>query len=133
MSFVIKIRYNDDTRRISLGMKCIVFFRDHLLTCATEKAPAYQELVHLATQLFGIVPACFQYQDDEEDIITVTNDLELREAVTVSVKSKSILRVFVIGMCLNTPLSIFRTTSYHFVLPRTTLHITSNSFSYTFL
>lgn len=58
----------------------------------------YQELVQLTTQLFGVVPARFQYQDDEEDMITVTNDLELSEAVSVSVKSKSILRVFVIGM-----------------------------------
>lgn len=79
MSFVIKIRWNDDTRRISL-----------------EKAPAYQELVSLTAQLFGIVPACFKYQDDEQDTITVTNDLELREAVVVSEKSKSILRVFVV-------------------------------------
>lgn len=79
MSFVIKIRYEDDTRRISL-----------------EKPPAYQELVQLTNQLFGVVPSCFKYKDDEEDTITVTNDLELREAVTVSVKSKSILRVFVV-------------------------------------
>eukprot|EP00026_Physarum_polycephalum_P005779 Phypoly_transcript_05817.p1 GENE.Phypoly_transcript_05817~~Phypoly_transcript_05817.p1 ORF type:complete len:560 (-),score=133.88 Phypoly_transcript_05817:71-1750(-) len=79
MSFVIKIRWNDDTRRIAL-----------------EKAPQYQELVQLANQLFGIVPACFKYVDDEQDTITVTNDLELGEAVAVSVKSKSILRVFVI-------------------------------------
>jgi hypothetical protein len=79
MSFVIKIRWNDDTRRISL-----------------EKAPAYQELVQLTSQLFGIVPACFKYQDDEQDMITVTNDMELREAVAVSAKSKAILRVFVV-------------------------------------
>jgi len=79
MSFVIKIRWNDDTRRIAL-----------------VKAPAYQELVQLATQLFSIVPACFKYQDDEQDIITVTNDMELNEAVSVAAKSNSILRVFVV-------------------------------------
>jgi hypothetical protein len=54
--------------------------------------------VQIATQLFGIVPACFKYLDDEQDMITVTNDSELGEAVAVSVKSKSILRVFVFGM-----------------------------------
>jgi hypothetical protein len=59
--------------------------------------------VQLTTQLFGVVPARFQYQDDEEDMITVTNDLELSEAVAVSVKSKSILRVFVIGMNITPP------------------------------
>lgn len=86
MSFVIKIRFNDDTRRISL-----------------EKAPVYQELVLLTNQLFGIVPACFKYQDDEEDVITVTNDMELKEAVSVSQKSNSILRVFVVEVKGNAP------------------------------
>lgn len=86
MSFVIKIRFNDDTRRIAL-----------------EKAPAYQELVALTTQLFEIVPACFKYLDDEQDVITVTNDQELQEAVSVSAKLKSILRVFVVEVKGSTP------------------------------
>lgn len=86
MSFVIKIRWNDDTRRVAL-----------------DKAPGYLELVQLTTQLFGIVPARFQYQDDEQDLITVTNDLELREAVSVAEKSKSILRVFVVEIKGNSP------------------------------
>lgn len=70
-----------------------------MLIFFTERAPVYQELVQLTNQLFNIVPACFKYQDDEQDIITVTNDMELKEAISVSVKSNSILRVFVVGMC----------------------------------
>lgn len=63
-----------------------------------EHAPSFQELVDLATQLFEITPACFKYHDDENDVITVTNDRELQEAVSVSAKLKSILRVFVIEL-----------------------------------
>jgi hypothetical protein len=70
--------------------------------------------VQLTAQLFNIVPACFKYLDDEKDTITVTNDLELREAVSVAEKSKSILRVFVVGVYTQTSI----------IPPYTTLHNT---------
>jgi hypothetical protein len=86
MPFVIKLSFNDDTRRLSL-----------------EKSPDFQELVHLTRQLFGIATPLFKYQDEEKDMITVTSDIELREAVSISAKASNILKFFVYDHKPQTP------------------------------
>jgi hypothetical protein len=78
MSLVLKLRFDEDTRRFSL-----------------ERAPDFAELVNLARQLFGIQTPTFRYQDDEQDMITVTSDMELREAVNLAKKTNSILKILV--------------------------------------
>jgi len=78
MSVILKLRFEEDTRRFSL-----------------ERAPDYAELVNLARQLFGIQTPTFRYQDDEQDWITVTSDMELREAVNLAKTTNSILKISV--------------------------------------
>lgn len=78
MAFVVKIKFGEDTRRISL---------DH--------TPNFQELAQLAKQLFGINSPLFKYEDDEKDLVTLTSDLELKESISLASKSGTILRLFV--------------------------------------
>jgi next-to-BRCA1 protein 1 len=78
MSVILKLNFDEDTRRFSL-----------------ERAPDFAELVNLARSLFNIQNPAFRYQDDEKDMITVTSDMELREAVNLAKKTNSILKVFV--------------------------------------
>lgn len=56
--------------------------------------------MNIAKQLFGVVAPTFKYRDDEQDLITVTSDMELREAITIARKNNSILRVIVAGNIL---------------------------------
>jgi len=78
MALVLKISLDDDTRRITL---------DH--------APDFQELVNVARQSFGVAATSFKYRDDEGDVITVTCDIELREAVAIARKNNSVMKVFI--------------------------------------
>eukprot|EP00026_Physarum_polycephalum_P006536 Phypoly_transcript_06584.p1 GENE.Phypoly_transcript_06584~~Phypoly_transcript_06584.p1 ORF type:complete len:510 (+),score=78.76 Phypoly_transcript_06584:83-1531(+) len=77
MAFVLKIKFQEDTRRISL-----------------ERAPEFHELTQIAKQLFGVQDPHFKYEDDEKDLVTITSNIELREAIAVSAKTNSILRIF---------------------------------------
>jgi len=77
MAFVVKIKFQEDTRRISL-----------------ERAPEFHELTQIAKQLFGVQDPHFKYEDDEKDLVTITSNIELREAIVVSAKTGSILRLF---------------------------------------
>lgn len=77
MTFVVKIKFQEDTRRISL-----------------DRAPEFQELSQIAKQLFNIQDPHFKYEDDEKDLVTITSDLELREAIAVSTKTGTVLRLF---------------------------------------
>jgi hypothetical protein len=77
MSFVIKIKFQDDTRRISL-----------------DRAPEFAELAQIARQLFGVQEPHFKYEDDEKDLVTITSNIELREAIAVASKAGTVLRLF---------------------------------------
>jgi len=67
-SYVLKIKYNDDMRRISF-----------------ERIPQFDELVKAVIQLFQLSSApLIKYEDDEKDLVTITSDVELREAFSVA-------------------------------------------------
>jgi next-to-BRCA1 protein 1 len=79
MAIVVKIKFNDDTRRITL-----------------ERNPSFDELVAIVKQLFGTTgDFVLKYEDDEKDFVTVTSDMELREALTIAARSNNVLRLFV--------------------------------------
>jgi len=69
MVLVLKIKYGEDVRRLTV-----------------EHAPSFQQLTVLIKQLFNNLKEQFQvkYTDEDNDLITVTNDAELKEAVNVS-------------------------------------------------
>jgi next-to-BRCA1 protein 1 len=76
---VLKVKYGEDTRRLSL-----------------EKVPSYSELVSLLGKLFNLTNFAIKYEDDDGDKVTITTDLELNEALNVANKSQGgILRLFV--------------------------------------
>jgi len=77
----VKISFNDDIRRVSL-----------------EKNITFEELLRTARNTFKFVPTSeliIKYEDDEKDIVTVSSDLELKEAVVLAGKSGKVLRLFV--------------------------------------
>jgi hypothetical protein len=80
MSVVLKLKFGDDTRRLSL-----------------ERAPSYDELVQIAKQLFALNGEfILKYEDDEHDQVTITSDLELREALLIAHKCfNNVLRAIV--------------------------------------
>lgn len=77
MTFVIKIKFQEDTRRISL-----------------DRVPEFPELIQIAKQLFGVQEPHFKYEDDEKDLVTITSNIELKEAIAVSTKTGAVLRLF---------------------------------------
>jgi len=76
---VLKIKYKEDTRRITV-----------------EKEPSFSELNATLTKLFGLTEAfSVKYLDDDDDMITITSELELKEALAVSRKqAPHVLRLF---------------------------------------
>jgi hypothetical protein len=72
-----------------------------------ERAPEFHELTKIAKQLFGVQDPHFKYEDDEKDLVTITSNIELREAIAVSATTGSILRLFLNGMILVT-FSLFK-------------------------
>jgi len=81
MPVVFKIKSGEDTRRISL-----------------DREPSFDELKQIVRQLFNI-PLTFilKYEDDEKDLITISSDIELSEALQVSSKCfNGIVRLSVI-------------------------------------
>jgi hypothetical protein len=88
MVLVLKIKYGEDTRRITV-----------------EHVPNFQQLVALLKQLFPNLEDPFQikYTDEDQDMITVTSDLELKESVNVASVTQSslgapVLRLFVFSL-----------------------------------
>jgi len=85
MVLVLKIKFGEDTRRITV-----------------EFVPNFQQLATLLEQLFPNIQQPFQikYMDEDQDMITITSDLELKESVNVSSVTQSsmgspVLRLFV--------------------------------------
>jgi outer membrane biosynthesis protein TonB len=87
MVLVLKIKYGEDTRRITV-----------------DYVPNFSQLVALLQQLFPNLALPFQvkYMDEDQDMITITSDLELKESVNVASVTQSslgspVLRLFVFG------------------------------------
>jgi len=85
MVLVLKIKFGEDTRRLTV---------DH--------APNFQQLIALLKSLFPNLRDPFQikYQDDDNDLITITSDMELKESVNVASLTQSslgspVLRLFI--------------------------------------
>eukprot|EP01111_Echinosteliopsis_oligospora_P010118 TRINITY_DN3093_c0_g1_i1.p1 TRINITY_DN3093_c0_g1~~TRINITY_DN3093_c0_g1_i1.p1 ORF type:complete len:663 (-),score=240.22 TRINITY_DN3093_c0_g1_i1:68-2056(-) len=80
MAVILKIKFGDDTRRITL-----------------ERTPSYDELVRIVNQLFGNTSGLqLKYEDEDKDQITVTTQAELTEAFTISSRHfNNVLRIFV--------------------------------------
>jgi len=85
MVLVLKIKFGEDTRRLTV-----------------ESLPNFQQLVSLLKQLFPNLQEPFQmkYIDEDQDMITITSDLELKESVNVASVTQSslgspVLRLFV--------------------------------------
>lgn len=80
MVLVLKIKFEEDTRRITLG-----------------KDPSYNELVVLLGQLFPNMKGNsfhLKYLDEDQDLITVTTDFELKEALGIASTQNNLLRLF---------------------------------------
>jgi len=84
MPILLKVKYGDDTRRLTL-----------------EKEPNFEELVELLKKLYVNLPTPFavKYVDEDEDQITIGSNLELSEAIRVSGGSN--LRLFLSGNTLS--------------------------------
>lgn len=75
MPVVLKISFNEDIRRVTL---------EHV---------SFLDLTRMIKCMFGLnKDIAMRYKDDEGDMVTVTSDMELSEAVT---SSKTLLRIFV--------------------------------------
>lgn len=76
---VLKIKFGEDTRRVSF-----------------EGASTYASLVTLLKQIFPNLPNNFRvkYLDDDQDLVTISTDIELKEAISVAEGNK-VLRLFI--------------------------------------
>lgn len=74
---VLKIKFGDDTRRVSF-----------------EGVASFASLVSLVKQLFPNTPESFRvkYLDDDGDLVTISTDIELKEALSVA-QDKNVLRL----------------------------------------
>ena len=89
MPILLKVKFGDDTRRLTL-----------------EKEPSFEELIELLRKLYVNLPTPFavKYIDEDEDQITIGSNLELSEAIRVS--GGSHLRLFLSGIFHNKTLLI---------------------------
>lgn len=81
MSLVVKFKFEEETRRIT-----------------TTEAPTFAYLGEVLSQLFPGYSSGFtlKYLDDDEDMVTISSDLELKEAINMpSTQSTKVLRLFV--------------------------------------
>lgn len=63
-----------------------------------ERTPTFEEIIILTKQLFGLTgEPVIKYEDDEKDLVTITSELELKEALAVATKSSNVLRLTVSG------------------------------------
>ena len=70
-----------------------------------EKTITFDQLTTIARNLFKFGAAAellVKYEDDEKDLVTVTSDLELKEAIALSSHSGHVLRLFVSGKQFST-------------------------------
>lgn len=77
----LKIKYGEDTRRVTLNPKL-----------------TFAELSQLIRQCFQINDFNVKYEDDDKDLITISSDLELKEAIILTMKANQgsrVLRLFV--------------------------------------
>jgi hypothetical protein len=89
---VVKIKYGEDTRRITI-----------------DYTPRFVDLSKMLRQLFGSIGSTFviKYLDDEGDLVSLSSDLELKEALSVSTKQTTqVLRLFAFG---TVPTNLFLT------------------------
>lgn len=81
-NIVVKIKYLEDTRRVT-----------------PESLPSYDDLVTLVQKLYQpLIGKAFtlKYLDDDQDLVTLSSDFELQEALTVSSRQKPpVLRLFI--------------------------------------
>jgi next-to-BRCA1 protein 1 len=80
MVLVLKVKLGEDTRRITV-----------------ENVPTYSELVRLCEKLFSMSTTSFavKYVDDDEDMVTMSSDIELQEALNViKQQGTNVLRLF---------------------------------------
>lgn len=91
MVFVLKIKFGEDTRRVTV-----------------EHVPNFEQLIALLKQLFPNLQDPFQikYIDEDQDMITVTSDLELKESVSTSSVTQSsmgaqVIKFFIFGLQSN--------------------------------
>jgi len=78
MALVLKVHYIEETRRISL-----------------DKIPSYGELAEIVKQLFpSLEKFTLKYQDEDSDMITLSNDKDMIEALNV-IGSGKVLRLTV--------------------------------------
>ncbi|KYQ91468.1 ZZ-type zinc finger-containing protein [Tieghemostelium lacteum] len=97
MSLILKVQYGDDTRRVSL-----------------DREPTYSELKKMTMNFFNLQENNFQikYFDDEGDKITVTSDIEIREAFNFArKKTPALLKLFIIEIAATTTTANPTTTS----------------------
>jgi hypothetical protein len=97
MPIVLKVKFGDDTRRLTL-----------------EREPTFGELVELIGKLYVNLPTNYavKYIDEDEDQVTIGSDLELNEAIRISGGSNAVLRLFITGKTnLLCPTKIKGTTS----------------------
>eukprot|EP01113_Clastostelium_recurvatum_P044791 TRINITY_DN75_c0_g1_i1.p1 TRINITY_DN75_c0_g1~~TRINITY_DN75_c0_g1_i1.p1 ORF type:complete len:496 (+),score=181.84 TRINITY_DN75_c0_g1_i1:97-1584(+) len=89
-SIVVKIKYGDDLRRITL-----------------ERTPLFSELNALVAQLFPQLRSrefSVKYQDSDNDMITIGSDFETREAFEVAKQlGTGLFRLFIIEKAEPTP------------------------------
>ncbi len=79
---VIKLQLDNEIRRVTFS----------------QQPPSLSELVQLAQNYFfqgAATPVVFKYKDEEEDLITISLDRELEEALNLNGKD-SILKLFVV-------------------------------------
>jgi len=78
MVLILKIKLGDDTRRITL-----------------EIIPTYSDLVRLCEKLFSKNNFVVKYVDDDEDMVTMSSEIELQEALNVIKQQQTnVLRLF---------------------------------------
>eukprot|EP01118_Nematostelium_gracile_P009690 TRINITY_DN3272_c0_g2_i1.p1 TRINITY_DN3272_c0_g2~~TRINITY_DN3272_c0_g2_i1.p1 ORF type:complete len:553 (-),score=140.54 TRINITY_DN3272_c0_g2_i1:92-1750(-) len=91
---IVKIKYDEDNRRLSL-----------------EKVPDFEKLCGLLKTLFPTLREPFQikYLDDFGDLITITSDLELIESVSVASTTQSSLGAPVLRLTVYGPKEVKET------------------------
>ncbi|EGC37625.1 hypothetical protein DICPUDRAFT_91584 [Dictyostelium purpureum] len=77
-TLVLKIQYGDDTRRISM-----------------EREPTFLELKKMTITFFKLSGFLIKYYDEDNDLITITSDSDLKEAFTVKRNPPNVLKLFV--------------------------------------
>jgi len=73
---VVKVKYGEDTRRVTL-----------------DATPTFTDLNNLLCKLFNLSQFNVKYLDDDGDLVTLSSDIELNEAIKVASKD-SVLRLF---------------------------------------